>query len=30
VGLIVGLFSGIGWLVFIVAALAYLYVKLLA
>lgn len=31
VGLVVGLFSvGIGWLVFIVAALAYLYLKLLA
>jgi hypothetical protein len=30
VGIIVGLFSGIGWFVFIVAALAYLYLKLLA
>ncbi len=30
VGIIVGLFAGIGWLVFIVAALAYLYLKLLA
>ncbi len=30
VGVIVGLFSGIGWFVFLVAALAYLYLKLLA
>jgi hypothetical protein len=30
VGIIVGLFAGIGWFVFILAALAYLYLKLLA
>lgn len=30
VGVIVGLFSGIGWFIFAVAALAYLYLKLLA
>jgi hypothetical protein len=30
VGVVVGLFSGIGWFVFLLAALAYLYLKLLA